>query len=179
MKAFLLILSTLAAAPISSAKDADDPAQSLRDIGARVFVSREGDATVVTEVSANNNAKLNDSHLAVIGRFEAVTDLSFEQTGITDAGLAHLKDLPKLEWLNLYRTKIGDAGLASLAEIASLKLLPIGGTKITDKGLAHLAKMPQLEYLGLRATAITDAGTAPMAGPGKSHRPAPRRDGGR
>ncbi|MBQ76918.1 MAG: hypothetical protein CMQ20_18095 [Gammaproteobacteria bacterium] len=37
-------------------------------------------------------------------------------TKITDAGLAHLKGLTKLETLSLSRTKITDAGVKSLKE---------------------------------------------------------------
>lgn len=131
----------------------------LEDLDALVFKSKD----IVIEVNANRT-KITDDDLKGVGEFLKMTDLSLEETAITDKGLAHLTKLDGLVWLNLYRTKIGDEGLKHVAKLKRLELLPIGETKVTDKGLAHLKKMTQLTYLGLRGNNVTDKGVAHLAG---------------
>jgi internalin A len=45
--------------------------------------------------------------------------LTLSQTGVTDAGLKHLKELTELQTLSLWKTKVTDAGAKDL-----LKALP-------------------------------------------------------
>ncbi|MED5286107.1 MAG: hypothetical protein VYC71_08990, partial [Planctomycetota bacterium] len=49
--------------------------------------------------------------------------------GVTDVGLAHLKDLPALVYLNLYGTQVSDAGLEHLKGLSSLKNFMFGKPK--------------------------------------------------
>ncbi len=49
----------------------------------------------------------------------------------TDAGLAALAPLSKLEYLNLYGTNVTDAGLASLRPLVSLQRLYVWQSKVT------------------------------------------------
>lgn len=134
--------------------------KELDDLG--VFIFRNNESHKVIEISANNNLKVRDSHLALIGNLREITDLSLENTLITDLGIISISKLPKLEWLNLYKTGIGDNSLEKIAQMQSIKLLPIGKTKVTDNGMKHLSQMKKLEYLGLRGTAITDEGTSKL-----------------
>jgi hypothetical protein len=69
----------------------------LGKLGATVFQSNGH----VVEVNANGK-KITDDDLKAVGEFVRMTDLSLEETAITDKGLAHLTKLQKLEWLNLY-----------------------------------------------------------------------------
>jgi hypothetical protein len=150
-----------------SKKRREETIARLRGIGATVFL---GDGSIwkenfgrVIEVNANRK-QITDGDLKAVGEFLTMTDLSLEETAITDKGLAHLTKLDGLVWLNLYQTKITDEGLRHVAKLKRLELLPIGETKVTDKGLAHLKKMTQLTYLGLRGNPITDKGVAQLAG---------------
>jgi hypothetical protein len=43
-----------------------------------------------------------------------VIGVALPRTKVTDAGLEHLKGLPKLQWLSLLRTKVTDAGVKDL-----------------------------------------------------------------
>ena len=97
--------------------------------------------------------RTNDD-LRLVAECSEITDLSLEQTKISDAGSAHLRGLPKLQWLNLYRCEIGDEGLKHLKTIDRLQHLPLGETKVTGVGLAHLQDMRQLVYLGLRGNSM-------------------------
>lgn len=93
---------------------------------------------------------------------EAAFHLSGKDVG--DEGLAHLKEVGNLVWLNLRGTKITDAGLEHLSQIKTLTRLHLEKTGITDAGLSHLAGLENLEYLNLYGTKITDAGLEQLKG---------------
>jgi len=63
---------------------------------------------------------------------------------VTDAGLAHLSGLPKLEILSLRDTRVTDAGLAHLQGLSGLWQLELSNTPVTDAGLLHLKTLFQL-----------------------------------
>ena len=48
--------------------------------------------------------------------------------------------LKKLESLSLYGTGVTDAGLPALQELPSLRRLYVGGTRVTESGLSTLRK---------------------------------------
>jgi internalin A len=85
-------------------------------------------------------------------------------SGITDAGLAHLKGLYKLSTLSLQATQVSDAGLAHLQGLTNLSELNLSETKVSDRGLAHLAALTKLSGLWLRGTLVSDAGLAHLKG---------------
>ncbi len=113
--------------------------------------------------------KITDEMLAqIIELFPNVVSLNLSGCEeITDAGLAHLKELTQLTDLNLvWCHLITDAGLAHLARLTQLTSLNLFGCAlITDAGLAHLARLTQLTDLNLVwCHLITDAGLAHLAG---------------
>jgi len=55
-------------------------------------------------------------------------------------------------------TRISDAGLAHLRKLPRLQRLHVDNTQVTDVGLVHLQGMTQLKWLHLRKTKVTDAG---------------------
>ena len=83
---------------------------------------------------------------------------------ITDAGLAHLKELPNLRRLSLHQRHnartmfITDAGLAHVADLQQLQDLRITWVPFTDAGLDRLREMPNLERVLLYKTKATEAG---------------------
>ncbi len=105
-----------------------------------------------------------------IRRLTGLKMLGLHSTGITDAGLEHLRalrllkgleltqfpiraralavleDLPELEYLSL-NTGLTDAGLKRVAQISSLRWLRISGGKMWGPGLAELERLPRLERL--------------------------------
>jgi hypothetical protein len=83
---------------------------------------------------------------------------------ITDAGLAYLAHMTKMQELWLPNTPITDAGLAHLAGMTQMTTLDLSQTAVTDAGLAHLTGMTQMEYLFLWQTGITGAGLNHLAG---------------
>jgi hypothetical protein len=67
---------------------------------------------------------------------------------ITDKGLMHLKGLTNLEGLDLRAEKLTDAGLACLKDMKKLNHLQIGGD-FTEKGIQHLKELKALRVLWL------------------------------
>jgi F-box/leucine-rich repeat protein 14 len=136
-------------------------------------------------------AEINDVGMDALSGMTGLTALNLENTAITDAGLAKLKPLVKLEIIGLRRcsnltdaglaalesmpnlwrvellyTRIGDAGLAHLKNHAKLKLLDVRGCeRVSDVGLAHIKDSTTIKALKLRnQTALTDAGLALLSG---------------
>ena len=73
--------------------------------------------------------------------------------------LRPLRDLPRLDTLNLNFSGIGDSCLAEIAELRHLKKLHLEECSgVTDAGLAHLSRLTSLEYLSLLATKCSDSG---------------------
>ncbi len=101
---------------------------------------------------------IDDEALQIVGQLHGLRHLRFEGTKITDAGLAHLKGLSTVEYLDLTDTDIGDAGLKSVAALCSLTTLKLRGTRVSDEGLVHLAPLEKLERLEFDSAAVTHAG---------------------
>jgi serine/threonine protein kinase len=79
---------------------------------------------------------------------------------VTDEGVAHLRNLWRLDHLGLGKTKVTDNGLAHLAQLPTIRRLNLQNTGVSDSGLAHLSSLRQLEALWLSGTKVTDNGLA-------------------
>lgn len=106
---------------------------------------------------------------ATVMQIAADTDALTVNLGIvgkqaTDADLALVKVLPKVQQLDLHGTAITDAGLANIAGMTTLTTLHLEKTGITDAGLEHLKGLTNLEYLNLYNTGVTDAGLKNLEG---------------
>jgi hypothetical protein len=80
----------------------------------------------------------------------------------SEAGFAHLKELPRLRELLVHdfrpQSTITNDALKHIGEMKSLHLLSICSTSVTDEGLIPLEKLPELKELGLDNTKVTPAG---------------------
>jgi hypothetical protein len=71
-------------------------------------------------------------------------DLSY--TSVTNAALAHLKDMHALEYLNLMDTFVTDEGLVHLENMHGLQHLDVNYTKLSEDALTALQeKFPHLQ----------------------------------
>lgn len=91
----------------------------------------------------------SDAILAHVGRLRRLERLDARTTRVTDAGLAQLRGLSELRSLSCSGTPaLTDAGLAHLSGLGRLESLSIEGpTRIEGPGLAHLASLNRLRGL--------------------------------
>lgn len=68
-------------------------------------------------------AQLKDSDMAIIGKLTNLRRLYLEGNPVTDAGVAHLKTLQQLQYINLSGTRLSPAGPLLLAGLPTLKNL--------------------------------------------------------
>lgn len=98
------------------------------------------------QVLTISNTGVTDKDLAFLTSLRSLRSLSLEfESRISRRGLAVLKDLPTLEYLDL--PEITDTGLKEVGQISSLKWLRIRTGRIWGPGLAELTKFPRLERL--------------------------------
>jgi internalin A len=111
---------------------------------------------------------LSDASMASLGKLRRLQTLYYwNASDITDAGVQHLRGLPRLNYIHLSASQVGDDGLAAIATLPSLEGLSMQQNRITDAGLAHLAGHPTLKELwigDLRGLSpITDTGVKHLA----------------
>ena len=63
-----------------------------------------------------------------------------------------------MEWLNLESTSISDAGVAGLAGLSKLQTLNLSGTRVTDTCLETLSGLKSLKELNLSFTSVSEDG---------------------
>lgn len=98
------------------------------------------DQLVVIDLSG---IPLSEDLLAAVGTFQNLTRLHIENTKTTDAGIAHLVNLPYLEYLNVYGNPITDEGIMLLMKVPHLRKLYLWQTEVTPAGVAALKQKQQ------------------------------------
>lgn len=98
------------------------------------------------EILSLHSTGITDAGLAHLRFLRSLKGLELTQFPIGNRGLAVLKDLPALEYLSL-NTGVTDAGLKQVAQISSLRWLQIVDGKMWGPGLAELGNLPRLERL--------------------------------
>jgi hypothetical protein len=107
---------------------------------------------------------LGDAGLEHLKALPRLQNLWLRGTKVTDAGLKHLERLPHLRRLELDDTGVTDAGLEHLEGLTNIECLVLGGGNFSDTGLEHLKGMTNLKSLTLRYANITDAGPKHFSG---------------
>ncbi|XAL98944.1 hypothetical protein OT109_15320 [Phycisphaeraceae bacterium D3-23] len=130
-------------------------ADRLLSLGTSVAPEAQG-SDYVNISFANQRGPIAPEALATLAPLaDHIKRLDLSNSGVTDADLGNLPDLPALERLYLKDTAITDAGLADLPEMFSLTYLNLFGTQITDAGLEHLEDIVTLEKVFLSETGVT------------------------
>lgn len=108
---------------------------------------------------------ITDDDLATLRNLPRLTSAAIEDApNVTDAGLAHLAALGKLDHLYLNCPQITDAGLVHLRGLHMLGHVHLESDYITDAGLVHLKGLPKLWSITLKSNHITDAGLVHLEG---------------
>jgi Leucine-rich repeat (LRR) protein len=103
-------------------------------------------------------SKLTDAGLAHVGRLGRLEYLTVGSPNISDAGMAHLAGLANLIGLSLANTPVTDIGLEHLTGLTGIRELDLPGAKVTGDGLRHLSKMTRLRWLDLQGTPLLSSG---------------------
>jgi len=69
--------------------------KELESLG--LFIFKDKKSNQIIEISGNKNKNIRDSHLKFIGSLKEITDLSLEDTQITEEGIRYISKLPKLK----------------------------------------------------------------------------------
>ena len=108
-----------------------------------------------------DNTETDDEELKKIcAQHPELVELTLGGTKVTDAGLNHLTQLPRLRVIRLSRTAITDEGMSILAKCETLESIDVSQTNIGDKGVKALKTLPRLRILNLYMTFVTDKGLA-------------------
>jgi hypothetical protein len=112
----------------------------------------------VTVVELPVSASATDATLADVGRLTRLQILEVYSPSVSDAGLARVNGLTKLRHLRLNGTRVTDAGLVHLKGLSNLSVLGLSRTQVTDAVLVHLKGLTNLKRLALNNTGVTDVG---------------------
>jgi internalin A len=99
--------------------------------------------------------------MRVLGKFKKLRMLDLYGAPITDAGVAHLKDLVEMENLQLGETLLGDEALRTIGTFTKLTDLDARSPNVTDAGLMHLKNL-KLHWLALGSDKVTGPGLAAL-----------------
>jgi hypothetical protein len=130
------------------------------DAGVQTILDHQAEFTDLEVVRFG--AGVTDQSLKRIGEFNSFRSLrfaDFDGGPMTDAGMKDLRDWTNLPEVCFSRCNcVTDAGLAHLVEMPALEGLCMLSTTFTDAGLVHVGKMHRLEWLAISRVPITDAG---------------------
>lgn len=102
------------------------------------------------------SSKLTVAGARAIGQCAELRRLGLAEAGLTDAELAGLQDLKRLEHLTLSNNpKITDRGMQTVRGFERLQVLYLSNTGLTDKGLAMLRVLDGLRTLNVVNTGVT------------------------
>lgn len=83
----------------------------------------------------NASLSMDDASMPQLKNFTGLKRLHlYSNPGITDAGIAHIRDLKQIEALSLQFTKITDAALEMIAQLPNVRVLDVRGTQVTPGG---------------------------------------------
>lgn len=100
--------------------------------------------------------------LEPISHLTGLQILCLHKTGVTDKGMELLKALCSLRALEFMEEGIGVSGLAALKDLPTLEYLDCG-TEPTDASLKHLGQLPNLRWIRIRTGRMYGPGLAELA----------------
>lgn len=108
---------------------------------------------------------VRDEGVKTLAAIKTIRNMRLIKTKVTDQGVAHLKDHPAIEFLDLQDVNTcGNASLETAATLPKLKKLRVYGPQFTDAGMEHVAKIKSLVELSMEQSGVGDAGFEKIAG---------------
>jgi hypothetical protein len=135
--------------------------ERLRKLGASVRIEQQHPKPV--EVWIDFDRPVSNDQLKQVAGLEPLTALRLLGKGFGDAGLANLKNLPRLWLLIVSSDKITDRGAEAVSRLKSLTKLDFMYATLTARGIDHLRRLPKLEQLYLHSARLDEAALKPIA----------------
>ncbi|MYA79795.1 MAG: hypothetical protein F4X39_04615 [Acidobacteriia bacterium] len=137
-----------------------DVIERLRSEGGSVATDAEGQAIGVNLTST----WITDADLALVAKLPKLETIDLSLTKITDIGLEHLKKLENVRHLRMHHAEyLTDGGIAQIKGWKKLDSLDLRGTKVTSRVLEHIRTLTTLTALDLSHTEVTDSGFEKLA----------------
>lgn len=112
--------------------------------------------------SPSPKAYADERVVGPLSRLTGLKMLQLNRTGVTDKGMEHIRNLRRLRSLELAEPRVGDAGVAVLKDLPELAYLDIE-TATTDTGFRQIGQLPSLRWLRIRMGKIRGPGLAELA----------------
>ena len=110
-----------------------------------------------------SETRISDAGLEALAGLPAVVDLRLRFAEfVTSYGVAHLREWPALERLDLRGTKVTSSVFEHLARIRTLRSLDLSSTEVDDAGFEELVALPKLEELSCGANRLSGAALAAL-----------------
>lgn len=101
-----------------------------------------------------------DDNLELLASHSSLQFLALDSTRITDAGMWHLRRLPRVLFLSVGDTAVTDVGADTIAGMRTLTSLNLRRSRITSRGLAKLVSLEDLQSLNIAETGVAGDGLA-------------------
>ena len=113
----------------------------------------------------NENTRSCEDLLVKVARLPGLKSLQLKESQATDGGLESIGRMTGLEEILIWDAgSVTDAGVAHLAGLSRLDRVHISGSKMTDESLVLLSGLPSIKSLSLQFSHFTDAGLARLQG---------------
>ncbi|MCC6507645.1 MAG: hypothetical protein IT423_00950 [Pirellulaceae bacterium] len=131
----------------------ESTSQWIRQLGGKSTLNAAGDVVAVDL----KHAWLTDADLQRLALLPTLESIDLSYTKVGDEGLEQLKPLTNVRRLNLYYAEyVSDAGIAHLKNWSKLEFLNARGTKVTSTLFDHLINMPELRELDVGFSRVND-----------------------
>lgn len=151
---------TVAAGLDTAAREA--ALRTFQEHGATITY-QEGETGKVRQITFAWPSFRNESDAALLPLFPEMSALTLQGEGLTDAGLAAVASLSRLEDLGVVSSRITDAGLNHLRGLTNLTRIGAEGSSLTDGAFSVVTNYPKLQQLVLvGSTNMTDRGLSQL-----------------
>ena len=117
----------------------------LEPRGFRALTAADGEEALKIVGAEPVHLLLLDMHMP---RLTGLETLSVHRSGITNAGLRHLRHLPKLVTLLLQGTQVNDEATEELSKLKQLRAINLLQTQFSRKGIEELKqRLPKTQIL--------------------------------
>ena len=128
----------------------------IKELGGEYKLNISGE---VSSIDFRRNDQVKDEDLAMLAHFPYLNKLDVSYTEhISNDGMKHVAQVPRLRELIIAGTQIGDDGIKHLAKMDGLVHVCMDQTKVTDKVVQHIKNWPDVRQLHFIGTNFTDAG---------------------